>query len=95
MKIVTRGRTSGDTEGEVQDVHFRIAIDYPNGVGNIGFIDQVKCTRYSKPGDSGSIIVDKESKKIVGLHFAGAQGGSIFNPIAEVMKEMKFRFVSS
>jgi len=94
MKIVTRGRTSGDTEGEVQDVHFRIVLTYP-GVGKIGFLDQVKCSHYSKPGDSGALIVDKASKKIVGLHFAGSGVASIFNPIAEVVKALKFRFVAA
>ena len=66
-------------------------LPYP-GVGKVGFIDQVKCTRYSKPGDSGAIIVDKKSRKIVGLHFAGSSDGSIFNPISEVVKAFKFRF---
>ncbi|TAI65938.1 hypothetical protein [Bradyrhizobium sp. Leo170] len=94
MKIVTRGRTSEDADGEVQDVHFRIVMPYP-GLGKIGFLDQVKCTHYSKPGDSGAIIVDKASKKIVGLHFAGSGAASIFNPIAEVMKALKFRFVKA
>lgn len=93
MKIVTRGRTSGNTEGEVQDIHFRIVLPYPD-IGKIGFLDQVKCTHYSKPGDSGSVIVDKKSKKIVGLHFAGSGNASIFNPIAEVVKALKFRFVN-
>lgn len=93
MKIVTRGRTSGDTEGEVEDVHFRFVTSYP-GVGQVGFLEQVKCTRYSKPGDSGAIIVDKESKKIVGLHFAGSGDGSIFTPISTVMKKFKFEFTS-
>jgi hypothetical protein len=91
MKIVMRGRTSGNSQGVVDDVHFSIVISY-EGVGKVGFIDQVKCTRYSKPGDSGSIIVDKESGKIVGLHFAGSGDGSIFNPISEVMKAFEFRF---
>ncbi|MEA2905806.1 MAG: hypothetical protein QOI12_3193 [Alphaproteobacteria bacterium] len=91
MKIVMRGRTSGDSEGVVQDVHFSIIVTYP-GVGKVGFLDQVKCTRYSKGGDSGSIIVDKKSGKIVGLHFAGSPDGSIFNPISEVEKALKFRF---
>jgi hypothetical protein len=91
MKIVTRGRTSGNTEGEVQDVHFSVVMPYP-GIGTVGFIDQVKCTNYSKGGDSGAVIVDKASKKIVGLHFAGSGSASMFNPIAEVMKVLKFRF---
>jgi hypothetical protein len=94
MKIVMRGRTSGNSEGTVEDVHFSIVLPYP-GVGKVGFIDQVKCTRYSKPGDSGSIIVDKQSGKIVGLHFAGSSDGSIFNPISEVVKALKFRFAES
>jgi hypothetical protein len=91
MKIVMRGRTSGNSEGEVQDVHFSIILPYP-GVGKVGFINQVKCTRYSKPGDSGSIIVDKQSGKILGLHFAGSVETSVFNPISAVVKEFKFRF---
>jgi hypothetical protein len=91
MKILMRGRTSGDSEGVVEDVHFSTVLHY-EGVGEVGFIDQVKCTRYSKGGDSGSIIVDKASGKVVGLHFAGSAEGSVFNPISAVMKALKFRF---
>jgi hypothetical protein len=93
MKIVMRGRTSGDSEGEVQDVHFSIVLPYP-GVGKIGFIDQVKCSRYSRGGDSGSLIVEKSSGKIVGLHFAGSGDASVFNPISPVMKALKFKFTN-
>lgn len=92
MKIVKRGRTSGDTEGVVKDVHFSVLIPYPS-LGKIGFIDQVFCTQYSKPGDSGAIVVDKATGKIVGLHFAGSAKGSIFSSIGEVVKALKFRFV--
>jgi hypothetical protein len=67
-------------------------LDY-TGVGEVGFLEQVLCSRYSKPGDSGSIVVDKKSKSIVGLHFAGANGGSVFNPIADVIEGLGFRFV--
>jgi hypothetical protein len=91
MKIVMRGRTSGNSEGTVDDVHFSIVVPYP-GVGKVGFLDQVKCTRYSKGGDSGSIMVDKQNGTVVGLHFAGSGEASIFNPISEVMKALKFRF---
>lgn len=94
MKVVKLGRTTGKTEGEILDVNFRVVIDYP-GVGEVGFLDQVYCTRYTKPGDSGSIVVDKASGKIVGLHFAGAEGGSVFNPIAEVIAALKFKFTAS
>lgn len=39
-------------------------------------------------------MVDTASGKIVGMHFAGANGGSVFNPIRPVMKELGIRFVS-
>jgi hypothetical protein len=93
MKVIKRGRTSGDTESTVQDVNFRLILDY-SVVGKVGFVDQVLCERYTSPGDSGSIVVDKESGRIVGLHFAGAVGGSVFNPIDAVIKALKFKFAS-
>jgi hypothetical protein len=92
MVVMKRGRTTGETEGVVEDVNFRVVINYP-GVGDVGFLEQVLCSRYTKPGDSGSIVVDKASRSIVGLHFAGANGGSVFNPIADVVKALNFSFV--
>ena len=94
MTVVKRGRTSGDTESTVEDVNFRAIIEY-EGVGKVGFLDQALCRRYTSPGDSGAIVVDKKSAKIVGLHFAGASGGSVFNPIGPVMKALKFKFANS
>jgi hypothetical protein len=91
MIVVKRGRTTGDTESTVQDVNFRFILEY-KGVGKVGFLDQVLCERYTAGGDSGSVVVDKKSGKIVGLHFAGASGGSVFNPIADVIKALKFKF---
>lgn len=94
MTVVKCGRTTGKTDEEkILDVNFRVVIKY-DGVGEVGFIDQVLCERYSRPGDSGSIVCDKESGRIVGLHFAGANGGSVFNPIQEVIKALDFTFVS-
>jgi hypothetical protein len=94
MTVVKRGRTSGDTESTIEDVNFRAIIEY-DGVGRVGFLDQALCRRYTSPGDSGAIVVDKKSGKIVGLHFAGASGGSVFNPIGPVMKALKFKFANS
>jgi hypothetical protein len=93
MKIVKFGRTSGETQGEVQDVHFRVVINYP-GVGQVGFLDQVQCTRYTEGGDSGSIVVDKASGRLVGLHFSGSPSASIFSPIQDVIDELDFAFTS-
>ena len=94
MRVAKAGRTTGKTAGEIIDVNFRFVLKYSGVAGKVGFIDQVLCTRYTDAGDSGSIVVDGESGKIVGLHFAGANGGSVFNPIQPVMSALGFRFVT-
>lgn len=93
MQVVKVGRTTGKTVGKVVDVNFRFVLNYP-GVGPVGFRDQVLCTRYTKPGDSGSLVLDRKTMKAVGLHFAGAKGGSVFNPIADVLKALGVKLVT-
>jgi hypothetical protein len=93
MKVVKVGRTSGKTVGEIRDVHFRFVLDYDE-VGAVGFIDQVLCTRYTQPGDSGSLVLDQATGRAVGLHFAGARGGSVFNPIDDVLTELGVKLVT-
>lgn len=95
MKVIKVGRTTGKTTGEVRDVHFRFTLDYEeNGLREVGFIDQVLCTRYTKPGDSGSLVLDQKSGRAVGLHFAGANGGSVFNPIDKVLEALGVTLVT-
>ncbi len=94
MKVVKVGRTTGKTSGEIRDINFRFVLNYDE-VGPVGFLDQVLCTRYTKPGDSGSLVLDKASGRAVGLHFAGANGGSVFNPIDEVLKALGVKLVTT
>jgi len=93
MKIVKVGRASGKTFGVIKDVHFRFVFKY-DGIGEVGFFDQVLCTRYSIPGDSGSLVLDRKTKRAVGLHFASAPNGSVFSPIDAVMKALKVELVT-
>jgi hypothetical protein len=94
MTVVKRGRTSGDTESTVRDADFHFLIEYP-GIGQVGFAQQVQCDSFTSPGDSGSLVIDKASGKVVGLHFCSVQGASIFNPIQAVMKALNFDFTTS
>jgi hypothetical protein len=94
MKVVKVGRTTGKTTGKIQDVHFRFTLDYEGSVGKVGFIDQVLCTRYTDEGDSGSLVLDKATGRAVGLHFAGAEGGSVFSPIDDVLKSLGCKLVT-
>lgn len=93
MLVTKRGRTTRTTRGRIIDTDFRFVLNYP-GVGKIGFAHQVLCERYTDGGDSGSLVIDVKSGRIVGLHFAGADGGSVFNPIAAVMKALGFTFAA-
>ena len=94
MVVTKRGRTTGSTHGKIIDVDFRFVLDY-DGVGQVGYTKQVLCERYTDGGDSGALVIDVASGKIVGLHFAGANGGSVFNPIQSVMKALGFTFTTS
>lgn len=94
MKVTKVGRTTGKTTGKIEDVHFRFTLDYEGEIGEVGFLDQVLCTRYTDDGDSGSLVIDKATGRAVGLHFAGADGGSVFNPIDEVLKALGVKLVT-
>ena len=99
MKVTKAGRTTGLTTAEIKDVNFRMTIEYPHGLGDLWFLDQVFCTRYTDGGDSGALVLEKTTKKAVGLHFAGYPDaddvlGSVFNPIQEVLKALKVRLVT-
>lgn len=98
MEVVKVGRTTGKTRGKVRDINFRFIITYP-GVGKVGYLDQVFCSRYTNNGDSGSLVVDAQTGKAVGLHFAGFPDaknykGSVFNPIDEVLKALEVKLLT-
>lgn len=96
MKVVKVGRTSGKTKSEITDVNFRGRFNYKGKLGKIGFRDQVWCSKkYTEPGDSGSLVLDQATGKAVALHFAGAQqGGSVHNPIQEVLKALGVKLIT-
>ena len=98
MEVVKVGRTTGKTKGRVRDVNFRLILNYP-GVGLVGYLDQIFCTRYTSGGDSGSLVVDTKTGKAVGLHFAGFPDkkgvmGSVCNPIDEVLKALEVKLLT-
>ncbi len=84
MHVVKVGRATGKTTGTIRDVHLSFWMHY-EGIGEVGFRNQVLCTRYAAPGDSGALVLEEGTLKAVGLHFAGAERASVFNPIAKVL----------
>ena len=51
--------------------------------GMVRYSDQVVCSRYASPGDSGSAILNDQDQ-VVGLHAAGSFEVSTFNKIEHV-----------
>jgi hypothetical protein len=93
MRIMKVGRTTKKTTGEIRDIHFRFVLHFDR-IGDVGFRDQILCTRYTQPGDSGSLVLERDTNLAVGLHFAGALGGSVCNPITEVLRKLRVKLVT-
>lgn len=77
MKIKKVGRSTGLTKGSILDVDLTLKLSYRDPasdqlLGDVRYTDLVLCTRYSKPGDSGSLILDSNNHA-VGLHIAGTR----------------------
>jgi hypothetical protein len=94
MQVVKVGRATGNTTGIIRDVHLSFWMHY-EGIGEVGFRNQVLCSRYAAPGDSGALVLEKGTMKAVGLHFAGAERGSVFNPIDKVLDALQVKLVVS
>lgn len=81
------GRTTGLTTGSIVGINATVTVGYPNGVAR--FVNQmVTSRRFSKAGDSGSLIVTNDgTNRPVGLLFAGSSDGTtIGNPIGPVLQ---------
>lgn len=72
------GRTTGVTSGTIVGVSATVRIDY--GDRTARFTDQIVASSLSRPGDSGSLVVDPETRA-VGLLFAGSESATVLNPI--------------
>lgn len=83
------GRTTRLTKGKVYAINATVNVGYDTGVAR--FVDQIIITpgTFSAGGDSGSLVVDaskgSNSRKPVGLLFAGSQTFTVANPIDAVL----------
>lgn len=86
MYVEKVGRTTGHTRGEIISARFSTKINYP--VGTLTFRNQIRTTSMSKPGDSGSCLIEQGTKKPVGLLFAGSDTASYCNPMSTVLSAL-------
>lgn len=92
MDVEKTGRTTGYTRGAVFDVSADVNVGYEDKNGNpftASFDNQIIVTSspgvFSAAGDSGSLIVDRSSKRATGLLFAGSASHTIGNHIGDVL----------
>lgn len=90
-QVTKSGRTTGTNEDEITEFCGVMAIDY--GEGRIGYFDdQIITDCISAGGDSGSALLNKNTKKVVGLLFAGSPSITVFNRATLVAEELGFSF---
>lgn len=87
MAVRKSGRTTGFTTGEVLVLEATVNIRY--GERTARFEGQIVTDAMSKPGDSGSLLVARDSLLAVGLLFAGSEQATIYNPIQDVLDALE------
>ncbi|GAG05381.1 unnamed protein product, partial [marine sediment metagenome] len=91
-ELVTKsGRTTGTTEEPIVAFSGIIAINF-GGSGIAYFDDQILTDCQSAGGDSGSLLLDKETKEAVGLLFAGSSSITVFNRATKVAELLGIKF---
>ena len=98
MQVEKTGRTTGYTRGDVFDLSADVNVEYEDAAGNpfvASFEDQIIVTSsgvmFSDAGDSGSLIVDRATKRATGLLFAGSTSHTIANHIADVLSALNVK----
>lgn len=99
MKVQKTGRSTGHSWGRIIDTDFQAIVPYPDPddpakTRNVLFRDQVLCTRFTDPGDSGALVLSS-SGRVVGLHFAGSPDVSVFNRISRVFEALDVELETS
>jgi hypothetical protein len=95
MQVEKTGRATGYTMGTVFDVSATVPIDFD--LGKLTFEDQIlvrgQTGAFSDGGDSGSLIVDRESGRATGLLMGGSPQFAIANHIGEVLEALNVTLV--
>jgi hypothetical protein len=86
LRVRKSGRSSGLTTGDITVLETTITVGY--GDSTAQFNGQMVTTPMSRPGDSGSVLVEAGGARAVGLLFAGSDLATIYNPIDDVLRAL-------
>ncbi len=88
MAVRKSGRTTGFTTGEIMVLEATVSVDY--GISRKAtFEGQIITGPMSQGGDSGSLLVARNSLSAVGLLFAGSAQTTVYNPIKVVFDTLE------
>lgn len=87
MEVQKSGRTTGLTEGVIEQVDVTARVNYGSNKVAV-FTDQIMAGSMSQGGDSGSVVLDKENN-LVGLLFAGSDTTTLINRIQDVFDALE------
>lgn len=91
QEVSLHGAFSGKCTSEVERIgKLRLRNPWYRGWKRIQYLDLAFCRPYTGGGDSGSVVMDSAAGRPVGLHFAGSQSTSAFQPIIKVAQEFGF-----
>ncbi|MEK7682515.1 MAG: hypothetical protein AAB321_00515 [Chloroflexota bacterium] len=88
MAVRKSGRTTAFTTGQVTVIETTVTVNYGES-RTARFEGQIVTSPMSQGGDSGSLLVDGESARGVGLLFAGSSQATIHNPIRDVLEALQ------
>ena len=88
MEVKKMGRSTGLTTGKITQIEAAVNVGF--STQSAYFIDQIITTDMSQGGDSGSVLITKDTNKLVGLLFAGSDVMTIYNRIQNVVSELNF-----
>jgi len=89
-RVRKSGRTTGLTEASVLQTDVTANVIYGNQ--KLRFINQVMTGPLSRPGDSGSAVVD-EQNRLVGVMFSGSDYVTLATPITYIMAALNVEVI--
>jgi len=90
MNVRKYGRTTQLNENVIIQISATVNVSYSNG-GVALFEDQIITGSMAAGGDSGSLVVERDGQRVVGLLFAGSSTITVFNRIANVEEALNIK----
>jgi hypothetical protein len=91
LRVAKSGRTTRLTMGNIIQVD--VTVDVLYGDQRARFLDQVMVTPFSRPGDSGAVVVDME-RHVVGMLFSGSDYVAVVTPIQHILQALRVTVVT-